>query len=250
MLLPDLTDEGLDIALGGLVECRGRLVEQQGLRRVRQGARKGDALRFASGQIRDVTRLESRESDPRQQFFDLSRAEVLSALFRSKLQIFSNLPGKQKRPLEDHANASSQLPRRNLPVVGAVDVDRPGGWFIQSVQQSQQRRLPGPARPHDGQGFALAHLEGRAADQDFSGYAAAQVFHTQYDRVGLAGFWQSHGSPGFCSKLDTCTLSAAIARSPADCVPPGTYRRGRASEHHKGQSGFRAGVGGGCAEKY
>ena len=80
-----LSMSALHFQFGGFVECGSGLVEQQGQRRVGQGAGDGDSLGFASGKIGDVAAGIAFQADPSQQLFDGVLRQRLSTLLADRI---------------------------------------------------------------------------------------------------------------------------------------------------------------------
>src|SRR5262249_27138677 len=83
----DPKHELFDLAYGRLIECGGRLVEQQDLGAVCQRPRQRDALGFAAGEIAYVAIGEAGQADPFEEGGDLLRCQRFAALPRSERDV-------------------------------------------------------------------------------------------------------------------------------------------------------------------
>src|ERR1700746_1997874 len=73
-------------------------------------------------------------------------------------------------------------------------MDRPARWFVQTIEQSKQRGLPRPARPHDRQSLSGKKFEGRVFNQTFARNTAAEPLCPKDGRFGAEVWWRDHVS--------------------------------------------------------
>ena len=192
-LAGDLADEGHHLARDLRVEARGRLVDQQQLRVLDQGAGDADALALAAGEAVGALVDVLGEADPVEQAQRLGDV-VLGVHAQDAAQragvaepagqhvVHHREPLDQVELLEDHADVAALQPHLGigeLEQVDAVEHDLAAGRLDQPVDAADQRRLAGAARADDGEEVIGPEREAHPLQDLAPGVAGAQVLHLQ-----------------------------------------------------------------------
>ncbi len=141
------------------VERRERLVEQEHLRLVGDGAGERDALLLAAGELVGVAVGEVRQLDQLQHLLD-PRADLGGGLLRH-LEAEADIVGhrhvgEQRIGLEHHADIA--LVGRQVGDVAPADADGAGGGLLEAGHHAQRRGLAAAGRAEEGD--ELAPLDG------------------------------------------------------------------------------------------
>ncbi len=157
------------------VEVARRLVREHDRRVVHEGAREGDALLLAAGQLvrhpaGRVLQAEPLDERPAA----LQRAGRRVGQPRGECDVLlARQLGHEVEELEDEADPPRAQTRQvafGAPVDAlARELDRPGLRAVQTAQQVQQRRLPRARAAHDGHELPGVHLERRAIEHTSRG---------------------------------------------------------------------------------
>ena len=161
-----LFQRALDLLLGARVERAGRLVEQQDMGVLQDGAGDRHALLLAARE------LQAALADRRLVALRQGHDEVMDARQPGRpLDILARAVGpavadvvvdrvvEQHRVLRHHADRGPQAVLRHLTDILAIDPHAAGGHVVEAEQDARHRRLAGPARPHDRHGVARCHAE-------------------------------------------------------------------------------------------
>ena len=155
-----------DLVAARPVEVAGRLVREEQGRRCGQGAREGDPLLLATGDLLGTVALEAVEVEllhervhpvadhlPRELPAVPARRLVAQAQ-RQRDVLGGGQRGEEVEELEDHADVVAPECRSLLVLEGvdvdALDRDRPAVGWLEAAEHVEQRALPAAARTHDG----------------------------------------------------------------------------------------------------
>jgi hypothetical protein len=187
-------EQGHDRAPRLRVELAGRLVGQQQLGPVGQGARDGHTLLLAAGHLVRAVPGTVPESDALQQF---RHAPVPLATVRADepqrhLDVFGGgEDGHQPEGLEDVGDGlaaqGDEVALAQPRDLAAVDADRARSWLVEPTQQVEQRRLAAAGAAAHGQHLAPADLQVDAAQRVHGVIAEGEVArdgHGQDHRAG------------------------------------------------------------------
>ena len=158
----DLVVDGVELdehVLAQLEVERGeRLVEEQHLRAVDEGARDGDALLLPAGELVGVLPGVLAHLDHLQYRVDLLLDLGLGAL-REPERERDVVPDRHRREqrvvLEDGVHAA--LVRGEVRYVLALQVDAPGVGALEAAEHAKERSLPAPAGAQQGEELAFPH---------------------------------------------------------------------------------------------
>src|SRR5271166_2274591 len=159
----DVEQEILHLHAGELVERAERLIHQEELRTVDQGAAQRYALLHPARELARIGLLESGEPDHGKELQRaLARcAAVLAADFHGKQHV-----PKHRAPRHQVAllkgDAEIRLP---LGDGASVDLNDAAGGANEAADNSQERRLSAPARPKQRHQRVFLHVEGDAGDR-------------------------------------------------------------------------------------
>src|SRR5271157_1553005 len=134
----DTEQEFLDRSRRAVVERRGRLVQQERLRNIRQCTRERYALSLASREVADISFLVIGQTDALQQAGDLFRGERLALLLRPERHVRRHRPGEEIRRLHDHADTAAQLSRRQVTIVLTVEAHGAAGRLVETIDEPQE----------------------------------------------------------------------------------------------------------------
>ena len=158
-LRPDLEQLHVEPLPRHLVQRAERLVHQEQRGRERQRASDRHALLHASGQLPRMVageRGELHEVEHRVDALAAPRAAPAQHLERQRDVLRDRAPVVEHRRLEDDAVVAIEpRPPRGL----AVHRDLAAGGLDDVADDAQERRLPAPGRPDQGDELALADLE-------------------------------------------------------------------------------------------
>src|SRR5215831_18770073 len=155
-----------------------------------------------------------------QKVLDRVSGQLHPALDRSIAKVVGNGSGKKIRGLGDHSDATAQLKWRNFPVIAAFELNRPPGWFVQAIEQPEERRFPGAAWPRHHQHASRAHCDRHiihdALACDLTGKTNSAQDGRRRHGVSYARLFTSH------SRTLRTTDSGA---STSNCTVPSVYLR-------------------------
>src|ERR1035438_10812251 len=165
--LPDLPDQGVELAGGDGVKPRPWLVEENNGRVERQRAGESGPLLHAAADFRWVVVLESPETHLGQlqggDFPDFTAGQRGVLLKRQRHVLAQGERGPKSSALEEHSEIAELRPPcgevrggERLP----QELDRPLPGAVQSDEIAQQRGLAASGEPDDEERLAPGHLEG------------------------------------------------------------------------------------------
>lgn len=238
----DVFESGLDAFAGGGVESGGRLVEQQDLGIVGEGAEKSDALGLAAGEGGGVALGVAGESDGFEQQVDLFGAKGFAALGGTVGDVGGDGSGEEVGALHHHADAAAQLLGRQGLGVLAVEANGSAGGLIEAVEQAQEGAFAGAAGSDDGEGFAAGDGEADVAEKESAGKQGRLAGEAEGLQMGI---WDGrHGGGGIRQDCSHRTGSGFRGRESVS-------RQGREGESGRGRGfpqpvrGEAAGMAGG-----
>jgi hypothetical protein len=160
-LLIDARDGGQHDLAGIIIECSGRLVAQQNIRRFDDGSGDGDALLFAAGKLRRKMIEPLGQPDQGQR---RARVERLIGDFVHQRDVFEYREARnQIVELEHEADMLAPVARQ-FRVVGINEIvvaphRLTGCGRIEAAEDVQQRRFAGAGGPQQHDEFALIDVE-------------------------------------------------------------------------------------------
>jgi hypothetical protein len=109
---------------------------------------------------------------------------VGATLARTEAHVVGHRPGEEPRRLHHHADAPPQLARREGAVLHAGEVDGAAGRLVEPVEEAQERRLAGAARPDEGEDLAGRNRERHPVDEAPASDLAREALDAQDRRAG------------------------------------------------------------------
>lgn len=97
--------------------------------------------------------------------------------------VCSYRPGKKVCRLHDHADAPTQLARRNRAAVPALEQHGAAGWLVETVKEPQERGLAGTAWTNQGDNLARRHLNADAMHQSLVADGTGQILCFEHPRM-------------------------------------------------------------------
>src|SRR5439155_15190791 len=157
------------------IELAGRLVGDQQLRTMSERRAEGDALLLAAGELERPRILAFREADALEELVRplepaASRLAEQGELKRDELargELGSERPRVVLVDIAEHSGAVlAKRASADLPQVRAEDVDGPRRRLVQPGEDTEERRLPGPAGSEDDHQLTVADREAQPLEGD------------------------------------------------------------------------------------
>src|SRR5215831_3181021 len=207
-----VADHRLHLAFGEVVERRGRLVEQQHRGRIGQGARERHPLSLSTGEVVYGAGCEAVQTDLPKQLIDASLLESHIPLLWAKADVLRDGAGKEECRLHHHAHLATQLARRDLAVVAALEEEGARGRLVEPVQQAEEGRFPRPTRADDTEHIALPHLDRDVLHQGAARNRPAEVVGSE-DNLGGGCHPRINSSSGGRGNQGHCGRRSARSRT-------------------------------------
>jgi hypothetical protein len=90
------------------------------------------------------------QADTLEQRVDLAGQKCFTALQRPEPDVRGHGSGEEIRGLHDHADTAPQIPRRQFPIVPAIETYSAARRLVEAVQQPQEGRFARSALPPRG----------------------------------------------------------------------------------------------------